>query len=84
MKVTAKFVGAVKLLMNEERRAVTLKKGTVRELLDSILRLHPEAKEKMKQVGVFIEGRLVKDAELDKSILKDGQDVSLILPVAGG
>ena len=84
MKVTAKFVGAVKLLMNEERLAVTLKKGTVRELLDSILRLHPEAKEKMKQVGVFIEGRLVKDAELDKSILKDGQDVSLILPVAGG
>jgi molybdopterin converting factor small subunit len=70
--------------MNEEQRIVALRKGTVRELLDGILKLHPEAKERIKQMGVFIEGRMVKDAELQEPILTDGQEVSLIMPVAGG
>jgi molybdopterin converting factor small subunit len=84
LKVTAKFVGAVKVAIGEEQRTIALKSGTVKELLDNILKLHPEAKDKLKQVGVFIEGRMVKHAELRESMLKDGQEVSLIMPVAGG
>jgi molybdopterin converting factor small subunit len=84
LRVTAKFVGEVKLALGEEQRTLALKKGTVKELFDTILRLHPDAKDALKEVGVFIEGRMVKDSELNERILKDGQEVSLILPVAGG
>jgi molybdopterin converting factor small subunit len=84
LKVTARFVGAVKQLVNEEQRTLALKRGTVRELLDTVVKLHPQAKDKLKQVGVFIEGRMIKDAELNEPILRDGQEVSLIMPVAGG
>ncbi|WXG44838.1 MAG: MoaD/ThiS family protein [Promethearchaeati archaeon SRVP18_Atabeyarchaeia-1] len=84
MRITVKFVGATRLVIGEQQRTVDLERGTVRELLDGIFKLHPEAKDRLKQAGVFVDGRMVKNAELREPILKDGQEVSLILPVAGG
>ena len=84
MKVKVKFIGAVRQAIGEEQRSVNIETGTVRELLEQIYKIHPRAKGNLKMVGIFIEGRLVKDSELQEPILRDGQEVSMILPVAGG
>jgi len=84
LKVTVKFLGPVKEIIGEREREFNLNKGTVRELLDNILKLYPKAKEKLKPAGVFIEGRIVKKSELQVPLLKEGDEVSLVLPVAGG
>jgi molybdopterin converting factor small subunit len=84
LKVSARFVGPLKQVIGEERHIFQLKKGTVKELLDNISEEYPKAEENLKQAGAFIAGRIVRKAELDAPLLKEGDEVSLILPVAGG
>jgi molybdopterin converting factor small subunit len=79
-----KFVGQVKEIVGETKRVVNLKEGTVQELLKNIYRLYPEQKKKLEQAGVFIGGVIVKHSEVQSIILKEGDELSLILPVAGG
>jgi molybdopterin converting factor small subunit len=82
--VTVKFLGPVREIIGEREREFDLKKGTVEELLDNILKLYPKTKEKLKPAGVFIDGRIVKKSEHHMPLLKEGDEVSLVLPVAGG
>ena len=79
-----KFVGQVKEIVGETERAVNLNEGTVQELLKNIYRLYPEQKKKLEQAGLFIGGVIVKRSEMHSIILKEGDELSLILPVAGG
>nr|MDO8099377.1 MoaD/ThiS family protein [Candidatus Njordarchaeota archaeon] len=84
MRITVKFLGPVKEIIGEPEREFDLNKGTVGELLDNIMKLYPKTKEKLKPAGVFIKGRIVKKSELQVPLLKEGDEVSLVLPVAGG
>jgi molybdopterin converting factor small subunit len=84
LKVTVKFVGSVKEVIGDRERAINLKKGTVQELLEAIFNLYPKQKRKLELAGVFIDGAIVKHSEMQSPILKEGDEVSLILPVAGG
>ena len=84
LKVSARFVGSLRQVIGEERHIFHLNKGTVKELLDSISEEYPKAEENLKQAGAFIAGRIVRKAEFDTPLLKEGDEVSLILPVAGG
>jgi molybdopterin converting factor small subunit len=84
LKVTVRFVGATRLVIGEKQQAMSLKKGTAKEVLDHIFKSHPDAREKLKQARLFVEGKMVKTAELEEPILREGQEVSVILPVAGG
>lgn len=82
MKVN--FLGPVKEVVGETERVINLKKGTVQELLESIFKLYPEQKKKLESAGIFIGGAIVKRSEMQSPILKEGDELSLIMPVAGG
>lgn len=84
MKVTVKFLGPIREATGERERMITLKMGSVRELLDVIYKLYPKAKKNLELAGVFFKGAIVKSSEMQSPILNDGDEVSLILPVAGG
>jgi molybdopterin converting factor small subunit len=82
--VKVKFVGPVKEVVGETERVINLKKGTVQELLESIFKLYPAQKKKLESAGAFIGGVIVKRSEMQSPILKEGDELSLIMPVAGG
>ena len=84
MKVTVKFVGPAKEVVGETERTVSLKEGTVQELLENIFKLYPEHKKELQQAGVFIGGVIVKHSEMKSRRLKENDQPSIILPVAGG
>jgi molybdopterin converting factor small subunit len=84
LEVTVKFVGPVKNVVGETERVVTLKKWTVQELLEAILKLYPEQKKKLAQAGAFIRGAIVKHSEIQSPMLREGDVLSLIMPITGG
>jgi molybdopterin converting factor small subunit len=84
LKVKVNFLGPVKEVVGETERVINLKKGTVQELLESIFKLYPEQKKKLESAGIFIGGAIVKRSEMQSPILKEGDELSLIMPVAGG
>jgi len=84
LKVKVKFVGSLKEATGEGERVITLRKGTVQELREIIFRLYPEQKKKIERAGVFIGGVIMKHTKMHSQTLKEGDELSLILPVAGG
>ncbi len=84
MKVTVKFLGPIREAVGERERMITLKTGSVRELLDVIYKLYPKEKKNLELAGVFFKGAIVKSSEMQSPILNERDEVSLILPVAGG
>jgi molybdopterin converting factor small subunit len=82
--VTVKFLGPIREATGKRERMITLKIGSVRELLDIIYKLYPKAKKNLELAGVFFKGAIVKSNEMQSPILNEGDEVSLILPVAGG
>jgi molybdopterin converting factor small subunit len=84
LKVTVKFLGPIREVIRERERKIALKAGSVQELLDVIYKLYPKARKNLELAGVFFKGAIVESSEMQSQILNEGDEVSLILPVAGG
>lgn len=81
MNVTVRLSVGLAQSMGNPRLTVTLPEGaTVADLLGQLQTDHPDLQSKLNSVVPMIAGRHVPNTES----LSTGQEVALLLPVAGG
>jgi molybdopterin converting factor small subunit len=81
MQVQIRFNGSLAQHIGQARLAIALETGaTVAELRQQLVQRHPAAAQALALAVPVLAGRHVTDAE----VLHEGQELSLLLPVAGG
>lgn len=81
MHIQTRFSGDLAKQVGTARLAVTLPAGaTVAELVARLQQQYPAATDRLETAVPIIAGRHVSPSE----ILADGQEVALLLPIAGG
>jgi molybdopterin converting factor subunit 1 len=80
VKVTVLYWAQAFEATGVHKEEVSLKRGSLRSLADQLLRRHPGLAGLMKSITFAVNGELVgKDGSV-----KDGDEVALLPPVAGG
>lgn len=82
MKVTARFFGVPRL--SPERRELRLREGTVDEARNSLVDLCPDLVAVDGTLLAFVNGTVVAKEKWGDALLKDGDALMLVVPIAGG
>lgn len=81
--ITVKFFGLLRV--NNNIKQLRVKEGTVRQVLDEVMRLHPSITEQqLKQAIMVINKKQITGNKRFSIKLKEGDELVFLSPASGG